>query len=167
MMTRRWTLLASLLLSVAWLLSLPQPAAGLSKDLTEKLETAKYVYIASMRKHGELGQPAEIWFFYEGGALYVGATPDSRRVRRLKAGRPQAKVWIGEPNGPQRITVTEREIAMLPSFKARGEIVTDRKMQERLREVFAKKYAAEWPEAEDLFHFENGKRVLVKYVPVD
>ena len=64
------------------------------------------------------------------------------------------------------MTVTEREIQGLPSFKAKGEVVDDRKLQEKLREVFARKYADEWTDYEHLFKFEDGSRVVVRYIPV-
>lgn len=165
-MGRRSPLTASLVL-LSLLFSLEPAGADLPKDVAEKLQAATYVYIASTRRNGTLGKPSEIWFFYEAGALYVGTPATSWRVRRIRAGRPQAKVWVGEPNGPRRVTVTEREIQGLPSFKAKGEIVNDGKMHERLREVFAKKYPEDWPDHVDLFRFEDGKRVMVRYTPID
>ena len=162
------TKVAALLLQ-ALLFAAPPVHAGLSKENAEKLEAARYVYIASTRKDATLGKPAEIWFFSEDGALYVGTRPSSWRVRRIKAGRPQAKIWIGEANGPSRFTATERELQGLPSFAARGELVNDAKLQEKMFEVYAKKYPDGWKEHESAFRngFKSGDRVIVKYTPVD
>ncbi|MFN8642360.1 MAG: hypothetical protein U0802_12155 [Candidatus Binatia bacterium] len=66
MSTRTLTaIIALLLLPVA----LP---AELSKDLQQQLATSKYVYISSTRKDGSLSTPAEIWYMWHDGAVYVG-----------------------------------------------------------------------------------------------
>ena len=49
--------------------------ADLSPDLQKALENSQYVYISSTRKDGSLSQPAEIWFLYHDGAVYVGTRP--------------------------------------------------------------------------------------------
>jgi hypothetical protein len=157
-------------LVVLGLLFFPPPfRAELSKDVNDRLANAKYVYISSARKGGALGKPAEIWFLYVDDAIYVGTRPTSWRVRRIKAGRPQAKIWVGEPDGPSRYTATEREIQHLPSFAARGELVKDAKLEEKMFEVFARKYTDGWSDHEDSFRngFKDGSRVMVKYTPVD
>lgn len=158
----------AVLVPLAFLFTLP-PAHALSKENAEQLAAARYVYIASTRKDGNLGKPAEIWFFSEDGAVYVGTRPTSWRVKRIKAGRPQAKIWIGEKDGPSRFTATERELSPLPSFKARGELVNDTKLQEKMFEAFAKKYPDRWQEHEGDFRngFKSGDRVMVKYTPVE
>src|SRR5207249_1423281 len=57
--------------------------AVLSPELDHALRDAKYVYIQSERKAGALGKAAEIWFYYDGKAVYVGTPPTSWRVRRI------------------------------------------------------------------------------------
>ena len=49
-------------------------AATLPADTIKGLETSPYVYLASERKAGGYGTPAEIWFMWDGGAVWV-ATP--------------------------------------------------------------------------------------------
>ena len=61
--------------------------AALSPDIDRALKDAKYVYVQSERKSHELGKAAEIWFYSDGKAVYVGTPPTSWRVRRIKAGR--------------------------------------------------------------------------------
>jgi hypothetical protein len=169
MTTLRKSAIHSLILLLGLLLLSPPSRAELSKNLNDRLANAKYVYVSSTRKDGTLGKPAEIWFLYLNGSIYVGTRPTSWRVRRIKAGRPRAKIWIGEPNGPSRFTATEREIQHLPSFAAQGELVNDVELQEKMFEVFAKKYPDGWSEHESDFRsgFKDGKRVMVKYRPVD
>ena len=127
--------------------------AELSPELQKGLADSKYVYISSTRKDGSLGQPAEIWFFAEGGAVYVGTRPSSWRVKRIKAGRPAAKIAVGKADGP--------------SFTATGSVVKDATLEAQLLATFAKKYPDRWATHEANFRegFKDGSRVLVKYVP--
>lgn len=135
-------------------LFLPWPAhAALSPELTKALENSQYVYISSTRKDGALSRPAEIWFTYHDGAVYVGTRPNSWRVRRIKAGRPEAKIAVGAVDGP--------------SFMATGSLPDDPAAQELLLKEFARKYPQGWQTHEQSFRqgFKDGSRVLVKYVP--
>lgn len=135
-------------------LTLPTVAtAELSTEVQQKLAESKYVYIASMRKSGEFGRPAEIWFLWHDGAVYVGTPPDTWRARRIRAGRPQAKIWVGTRKGP--------------SFRATGSIVNEPDTLPILFETYARKYSERWANYEDRFRkgFETGKRVLIRYVP--
>ena len=128
-------------------------AAALSPELERSLKESKYVYVQSERKSGALGKPAEIWFFYDGTAVYVGTRPTSWRVRRIKAGRRRAHIAVGKPDGP--------------AFDATGELVHDAAIEQRLLEAYAKKYPEGWTRFADSFRegFKTGDRVLVRYTP--
>jgi len=142
---------AALLLA---LLVLPWAAlAALSPELQKALDDSKYVYISSTRKNGTLSAPAEIWFLFHDGAVYVGTRPTSWRVKRIKAGRPDAKIAVGSVNGP--------------SFTASGSLVNDPSVQELLYKTYARKYPEGWQTHEQAFRdgFKDGSRVLVKYMP--
>ena len=130
-------------------------AGELPVDTKSALATSKYVYISSTRKDGNLGTPAEIWFLYHQGAVYVGTPPTAWRVRRIKQGRDAAKIAVGSATGP--------------SFMATGTIVDDPDVLPVLYATFAKKYPDGWPRYEQRFRqgFKDGSRVLVKYVPRD
>lgn len=135
-------------------LLLPWPAPGaLSPDIQKALESGQFVYISSTRKDGSLSRPAEIWYMYHDGAVYVGTRPNSWRVRRIKAGRPDAKIAVGKVDGP--------------SFVATGSLPNDPAMQELMLKEYAKKYPQGWETHEQSFRqgFKDGSRVLVKYVP--
>lgn len=150
-MIRRSRILVTILV-LAPLLS--SAGAALSPDLAKLLETSDFVYISSTRKDGTLSRPAEIWFMYRDGAVWIGTRPDSWRVKRIRWGRPQARISIGKPDGP--------------AFLARGELVKDTAAEKALLETYAKKYAAGWGKWEKSFRdgFADGSRVLVKYTPV-
>ena len=127
--------------------------AGLSPELDHALHEAKYVYVRSERKSGELGKAAEIWFYYDSKAVYVGTPPTSWRVRRIKHGRPKARIAVGKADGP--------------AFDARGEVVHDAAAEQRLMDEYARKYPEGWSHFADKFRdgFKSGERVLVRYTP--
>ena len=127
--------------------------AALSPELDRALRDAKYVYIQSERKSGEQGKAAEIWFYYDGKDVYVGTAPTSWRVRRIKHGRPKARVAVGKADGP--------------TFEARGEVVHDAAIEQQLMDAYAKKYPEGWTRFADKFRdgFKSGERVLVRYTP--
>jgi hypothetical protein len=138
---------------VAAALSSAARAAELPADVKTALENSKYVYISSTRKDGSFGKPAEIWFMYHNGAVYVGTPPTSWRAKRIKKGRPTAKIAVGKVDGP--------------SFTATGAIVNEPDVLPVLYETYAKKYADGWTRFEEKFRtgFKDGSRVLIKYTP--
>jgi len=142
--------------ALALLLTLVSGAAcatELPAAVRDQLASATYVYIATQRKDGSFGKPAEIWFMYHDGAVWVGTPPTTWRVKRIKHHRPTAKIAVGKPDGP--------------SFAAVGSIVTDPKVADLLFETYAKKYPDRWPGYAQKFKdgIKDGSRVLVKYVP--
>ncbi len=140
--------------AVVALLLLPLAAvAELPTDVQQQLATSKFVYISSTRKDGTLSTPAEIWFFWHDGAVYVGTRPTSWRVRRIQAGRPQAKIAVGKVDGP--------------SFTATGSLVNDPAVEALLMKTYAEKYPDGWSTHADNFRqgFKDRSRVVVKYTP--
>jgi hypothetical protein len=127
--------------------------AALTPELAKALADSQYVYIQSERKSGDFGKASEIWFFVDGGKVFVGTRPSSWRVKRIKAGHTRARIAVGSPQGP--------------SFEATGEIVKDPKIEEKLMRAYAKKYPDGWPGHADNFRngFRSGDRVLVSYTP--
>lgn len=140
---------------VRWLLVLVMAtsAFALEPEILQALDESRYVYIASTRKDGSLGTPAEIWFFHRDGDVYVATPPGTWRARRIRAGRPGARIWVGKPDGA--------------SFDAVGEIVEDPSIEKALMEAFARKYGEQWQRWTDAFRkgFEDGSRVVVRYSP--
>ena len=139
--------------SVLLLALLAAAQAALTPELSRELADAQYVYIQSERKTGDFGKPSEIWFFVDGGKLYVGTRPSSWRVKRIKAGRTRARIAVGSPQGP--------------SFEATGALVKDPKIEEKLMRAYAKKYPDGWARHAASFKdgFRTGERVLVMYTP--
>ena len=128
-------------------------AWALPAEVERALRESKYVYIQSERKSGAFGKAAEIWFLYDGGAVWVGTRPTSWRVRRIKAGRPKARIAVGTIDGP--------------SFAARGELRHDPEVEKRMLAQYARKYPEGWDRHAQSFTegFKSGERVLVRYAP--
>jgi hypothetical protein len=147
---KKLRLLMVALLVGAWTASI---ATALPAEVEKLLADSEYVYISSTRKDGSLGKPAEIWFLYHDGAVYVGTSPKSWRVKRIQWGRPGAKIWVGKRDGP--------------SFAATGELVDDDRIRALLLETYAVKYSEGWKRYEQSFRegFADGTRVIVKYSP--
>jgi hypothetical protein len=130
----------------------PAPAP-ITDAVREQLGSAKYVYLSSQRATGGWSDPAEIWYFYDQGAVWVGTKPTSWRARRIKAGRANARIAVGKVDGP--------------AFEATGEVVKDPAMEAKLMETFAKKYPDGWRTYEPGFRdgFKTGERLLLRYTP--
>jgi hypothetical protein len=141
-------------LALATALLAATPAlAGLTAEQEKQLADATYVYVQSERKSGAWSTPAEIWFFVDGGTVYVGTRPGSWRVRRIKAGRTKARIAIGKVDGP--------------AFEATAAVLDDPKIEAALMAAFAKKYPEGWARHAQGFEegFKSGERVLVAYTP--
>jgi len=140
---------------IAATLVLPVAACALDRDVESALASSKYVYISTERKDHSYGKPAEIWYFYDKGAVWVASPATTWRARRIKAGRPKAKVAVGKPDGP--------------SFVTTGSLSKDTAMHDVMFKTFAKKYADRWSGYEQKFRdgLKDGSRVLIKYQPVE
>src|SRR6185369_14138886 len=75
-------------------------ATELPADVRDKLASSTYVYISTQRKDGSYGKPAEIWYMWHDGAVWVGTPPTTWRVKRIKHHRPNAKIAVGKADGP-------------------------------------------------------------------
>ena len=126
-------------------------AGTLAPEIEKGLRESKYVYIATERKSGSFGTPAEIWFLYHEGAVWVASPTTTWRAKRIRAGRTKAKIAVGNAGGP--------------SFDATGSIVKDETVYQVMFRTFAEKYPEGWPKYEQRFRdgLKDGTRVLIKY----
>ena len=141
------------LIALCLLLATSELRAGLAPDVDKALRDSTYVYIQSQRKTGEWSKPAEIWFHYADGKVYVGTRPTSWRVKRIGWKRTKARIAVGKADGP--------------SFAARGDLVKDHAIEAQLMADYAKKYPDGWAKYEQAFRdgFASGERVVVRYTP--
>jgi hypothetical protein len=135
-------------------LTVPVTVLALDADLEKALRSSTYVYISTERKDQSFGKPAEIWFLFHQGAIWVASPPTTWRVKRIKAGRSKAKIAVGKPEGP--------------SFRAIGSLSKDTSVHEVMFKTFAEKYADRWKGYEQRFRdgLKDGSRVLIKYDPM-
>ncbi len=154
MVERRFGMACWLVLVALALPGAPAHAADLGPEITRALESSTYVYIATQRKDGGFGAPAEIWFMYDQGSVWVASPATTWRVKRIRAGRSAARIAVGTKDGPR--------------FDATGELVRDPAAYERLYATFAKKYPDGWPKFEARFRdgLQDGSRVLIRYRPL-
>ncbi len=150
---RHRRLAATLILAAT--VALPATGRALSSDLESQLKSSTYVYIASERKDHSFSKPAEIWFMYHQGAVWVASPPTTWRVRRIKAGRTKAKIAVGKPDGP--------------TFTATGSLSKDTAVEDVMFRTYAEKYGERWKGYEKRFRdgLKDGSRVLIKYQPAE
>jgi hypothetical protein len=151
-MNRRTAVIAALLLATTS--GAASATTGLAPDVEHALATGTYVYIATERKGGGFGTPAEIWFMWDDGAVWVASPPTTWRAKRIRHGRTRARIAVGSKDGPV--------------FAATGSFVRDPAVYERLCATYARKYPDVWPKFEARFRdgLKDGSRILIRYVPV-
>jgi hypothetical protein len=146
----------AVLLAAALVVALVRPASAdvaLAPEVVRALEQSPYVYIATERKDGSFSPPAEIWFMWDQGAVWMASPVTSWRAKRIRAGRPKARIFVGKRDGPM--------------LTATGTFVRDPAAYDRLYATFAKKYPDGWSRYEAKFRegLKDGSRVLMRYVP--
>lgn len=150
---RRYAWMLAIVTLLVSAFTVPAWSGSLSPELQKALESSKYIYVQSTRGNGELSKPAEIWFMVHNGAVWLCSPVTTHRVKRIQAGKTEAKIAVGKSDGP--------------SFKAKGSLVKDPEVNKALFEAYAKKYAGDWTSYEKKFHegLADGSRTLVKYDP--
>src|SRR5688500_6866814 len=92
-----------LVLAAALVVALVRPAfadVALAPEVVRALEQSPSVYIATQRKDGGFSPPAEIWFMWDQGAVWMASPVTSWRAKRIRAGRPTARIFVGKKDGP-------------------------------------------------------------------
>jgi len=165
MINRRQLLVGAGALGVAtWL-----PAAGamsLPAATVTALEESDLVYVTALKAGGSEGKcHAEVWFAHADGVPWVVTDAKSWRVRAIRAGNDQVRVWVGDHGQWKDAGDTYRQS---PTFTARGAIVSDAATHARILEVFGSKYRLEWlvwgPRFRD--GLAEGSRKLLRYTPL-
>jgi PPOX class probable F420-dependent enzyme len=141
------------LASIALLAALG-PGASFAPDVSEALEAARYIYVATRRVDGTTSTKAPVWFVFDGQALYFTTAPGSHKVRRIRGGSP-VLVWVGREDGPH--------------FEGRAALVTDPAVAEQIAPAYKAKYWLAWiglfrPRPERV---RTGKTVIVRVTPDD
>lgn len=140
--------------------------AELETQLETQLERSPFVYVSPLLdRDRESRCHAELWFAWLDGAVVVIVSADRWKARALRSGRDKARIWVGD-HGRWRGLMGENEaFRRAPSFTARGEIVRDRALLERLLATYEAKYPAEIAQWRDRMRtgYADGTRVLIRY----
>src|SRR5262245_65774332 len=63
-------------------------AGSVSPATKELLRSSSYIYVATVRKNGELSGAAPIWFYYDGDQIFFTTEPGSWKAKRIARGSP-------------------------------------------------------------------------------
>ena len=142
------------------------PRAAFAQLPAEALEESDLVYLTPLGVDGSESRcQAEVWFVYDGAALFVVTAKDAWRARAVRQGRDRARVWVGDLGNWKRTDGAYRD---LPMLEARGELVGDAATQAAVLELFADKYPISWFRWGPRFRngLADGSRVMLRYRPL-
>ena len=160
---------AAVLLVPRRLFAADEPSPSLPID---PLEKSPFAYVSPLRKNGaESTCHGEVWFGWIDGAVLVNSRRGTWKVRAIESGLDRARIWVGDHGRWKGVLPTgapNEAFRAAPHFDARARFETDRKVNDRLLELYGKKYGADF----DRWHedmqtgFFSGQRKLIRYEPV-
>lgn len=133
------------------------------------LERSPFVYISPLKTNGRESQcHAELWYAWLDGSVIVTVATDRWKAQSVAQGLNQARIWVGD-YGRWRNWYggTNDAFKNAPSFVAKGEIVKDDALFERMLATYEKKYPEEVADWRDKMRRGNidGSRTLLRYTP--
>jgi len=137
----------------------PSPALG-------ALGKSQLIYLSPLLTDGSESQcHGEVWFVHLAQDIYVVTQHDAWRAQAIRQHLNLAKIWIGEFGGWKS---ADNRYRSAPYLEINGQLETDSAVQATVLDLYAKKYAAEWPSWGPRFHtgLADGKRVMLHYRPV-
>ncbi|MFT4676923.1 MAG: hypothetical protein ACJAX5_001085 [Patiriisocius sp.] len=140
-----------------------RPAAG--EAATEGLSSSELVYLTPIKSNGEESRcQAEIWFVYDGAAVYVCTRSESWRAQAPALSLASTRIWVGDLGQWQD---TEGKYKSLPTMMAQASIEYDQQEHKRVLELFGDKYGLAWLAWGPRFRkgLADGSRTLIKYRP--
>jgi len=138
----------------------------LSEPVMRALGSSPLVYVAPLRKDGSEGRcHGEVWYFVDQGSVIIITGTDGWKVKSIVNGRAQARLWVGD-FGPAKKAGDQYRGA--PTFLADAQVVSDRKVFDRLLVAFAERYPKEWAKWKPRFEkgFVDGSRTVIRYRPL-
>jgi hypothetical protein len=141
------------------------PSGVLPEATRAALGESDLVYITALKGDVEGRCHAEVWFVHLDGVPWVVTDAKSWRVRAIRAGNDRVRMWVGDFGVWKDAGDRYRQA---PSLVARGSIVADAAMHERVLEAFGDKYTLEWLVWRSRFRdgLADGSRLLLRYTPV-
>ena len=135
-------------------------------------ETSPFVYVSPLRRDGkESTCHGEVWYGWIDGAVLVNTRRGTWKAKALEQGLDRARIWVGDHGRWKGVLpggATNEAFREAPSFEARARFETDRALNDRLMELYTKKYGAEFGRwREDMTTgFFSGQRKLIRYEPI-
>jgi hypothetical protein len=161
----------SFLAAAATALVLPRRLFAADALPTELLEKSEFVYVSPLRKDGsESTCHGEVWFGWIDGTVVVNSRRGTWKVQALEKGLDRARIWVGNHGRWKGVLPTSEPneaFRQAPHLDARARFETDRKVNQRLLELYAKKYGGafeRWHEDMESGFF-SGQRKLLRYEP--
>ena len=131
--------------------------------LDTALATSPLLYLSPLRSDGTLSRcQAEVWFQALPGAAVIVTSAQAWRARAVQQGLTEAQLWIGDVGLWRR---SDGRYRALPSVRGRGTLVQEPTEQQRLLELFGRKYRREWGVWGPRFRrgLKEGSRVMLRY----
>tara|TARA_R110002110_G_scaffold113729_2_gene282233 strand:- start:210 stop:707 length:498 start_codon:yes stop_codon:yes gene_type:complete len=138
----------------------------LAESIQSGLNASDLVYLTPIQSNGtESACQAEIWFVYDGSAIYVCTDTNSWRAAAPRLGLTMTRIWVGDLG---RWQSTNGEYKNLPALMASASIESKPAEQQRVLELFGDKYSMSWLLWGPRFRkgLKNGSQTLLKYQPV-
>lgn len=104
-------------------------AGSVSPATKELLRSSSYLYVATVRKSGELSDAAPIWFYYDGDQIFFTTEPGSWKAKRIARGSPLT-IRVGSRTGPTLVGKATK--------------VTDPALIDRMGRAYSEKYWIAW-----------------------
>lgn len=135
-------------------------------SLKQAIDSSDLIYLTAIRSNGsESSCQSEIWFVPRGTDLYIVTMTASWRVRAVKKGLNQARIWVGDL-GQWR--GTEGKYKALPRLDALASQVTDDSEKQQILGLFGSKYPLGWIVYGSKFRdgLADGTRTMIRYRPI-
>ena len=147
----------------------PPSSSPLSASTRALLEKSEFVYVSPLRSDGrESTCHGEVWYGWDEGSVALITARTTWKGRALAAGLDRARLWVGNHGRWKGLLFNNEDFRNAPSFEARARIDPDPALLERLMQLYAVKYPAEFSDWEPAMRdgFETGERVIIRYSPL-
>lgn len=146
------------------------PDTVLPQSTVDLLESSPYVYISPLKSDGSESEcHGEVWYAWIDGAVVVTVASGRWKARAVKRGLQGTRIWVGD-HGRWKGTLSNNEsFRKAPVFEARGEVVAEEQVLERLLAAYETKYPKEIGRWRDRMRsgYHDGSRVLLRYRPIE
>ena len=111
---------------------------------------------------------AEVWYAWLDGAVVMTVASERWKAGAIRRGLERARIWVGDEGRLKGLNARSQAFRKAPSFEARGALLQDAALLERLLTEYGRKYPEEigaWRDKMRAGH-ADGSRVLIRYSPV-